>query len=172
MGIQREGSKKPRVIDEDQILICFCIRYPPSPSLATCPSLIESSKKFSNLPIGITKSYSSKKYPQIKGISKSEKKKKKRWKTFTIHSYHLGRTPKHRLFALPVWLLEFHTAILRAPGGRCLCPCQCGLFGWQIEAAFLFATGRDVGSSIKTLESFPEVKKPKQTWHFMFFSAQ
>lgn len=77
MGIQREGSKKPRVIDEDQILIGFCIRYPPSPSLATCPSLIESSKKFSNLPIGITKSYSPKKLPSNQRHLKIRKNKKK-----------------------------------------------------------------------------------------------
>lgn len=137
--------------------------------LATCPSLIESSQIFQLALPNLSKSYFSKKYPQIKGISKSEKKKKKK----TLEDIHhpfvpLGKNTKTSTVCSPCLLLEFHTAILRAPGGRCLCPCQCGLFGWQIEAAFLFATGRDVGSSIKTLESFPEVKKKtKQTWHFM-----
>ena len=71
--------------------------------LATCPSLIESSQIFQLALPNLSKSYFSKKYPQIKGISK----KKKLWKTFTIHSYHLGRTPKHRLFALPVCSSSF-----------------------------------------------------------------
>lgn len=139
--------------------------------LATCPSLIESSQIFQLALPNLSKSYFSKKYPQIKGISKSEKKKK------TLEDIHhpfvpLGKNTKTSTVCSPCLLLEFHTAILRAPGGRCLCPCQCGLFGWQIEAAFLFATRRDVGSSIKTLESFPEVKKNETDLAFHVTSAQ
>lgn len=135
--------------------------------LATCPSLIESSQIFQLALPNLSKSYFSKKYPQIKGISKSEKKKKKLWKTFTIHSYHLGRTPKHRLFALPVCSSSF---ILRffglQAGDVCARASADFLVGRLKPLSFLQREGTLAVQS-KHWNLFRKWKKTKQTWHFM-----